>query len=56
MSVLLGIRPSELAEYEGTAIERLMFDAVILSKADATEPASTRELIRRSRARMGVYV
>jgi len=56
MSVLLGIRPSELVEYEGTSIERLLFDALVLSKAEITEPTSTRELIRRSRARMGVYV
>jgi len=56
MSVLLGIRPSDLVEYEGTPIERLLFDAVVLSKAEVTEPRSTRELIRRSRARMGIYV
>jgi len=56
MSVLLHIRPSELVEYEGTSIEKLMFDAMVLSKADVTEPTSTRELIRRSRARMGIYV
>jgi len=56
MSVMLHIRPSDLVELEGGSVERLLFDAVVLSKADVTEPTSTKELIRRSRARLGLYV
>jgi len=55
MAIVLHIRPSELAGYQGSEVAKLLFDAEVLSKAEVGEPKSTKELIRRHRRELGMY-
>lgn len=55
IAVVLNVRPCELVEYEGSVYERLLFDSLVLSKADiGTVPTSVEGKIRARRRALGI--
>jgi len=55
IAVFTHTRPSDILEYDGSALERLMFDLAVL-KHVAREAVSVEEEVRKKYARLGVYV
>lgn len=57
LALNLHLRPSDLIELEGSALERLLFDAAILRKAfsELAPPTSTRGRIEQRRRMSGLY-
>jgi len=53
VSQLTGQRPSDIAEFEGSCLERLLFDLEVLAKS--TETPSVKSEILAKRARWQMY-
>jgi len=50
-----GRLPSELVDYTGSRLERLLFDAAILQEEEESEPKTTLDAIIRRRRQSGGY-
>lgn len=53
LAQLVGQRPSDIVEYEGSALERLLFDLEVLAAA-STSMKSVKDQIKAKRARLGI--
>ena len=51
----LHLRPCDLAGYDGTSLERLFFDIIVMRKEDDYPESSTRARIMKRRAQSGLY-